>query len=143
MEITTKNATETKKVGKEFAASLKGGEVVALVGDLGAGKTTFVQGFAEGLGVASRIISPTFILMRSYKLQKGSISSLYHLDLYRLDAHIEEEMKNLGVTDEWENHDTMVIVEWADKAPSAFPEKTIWVTFEQINEKKRKITINQ
>ena len=66
MEYITKNAEKTKELGKSVGASLAGGEVLALVGELGSGKTTFVQGLAKGLGVTKQIVSPTFIIMREY-----------------------------------------------------------------------------
>src|SRR3990167_10169634 len=99
MEIFTENANETKKFGREFSAFLKGGETICLSGDLGSGKTTFVQGLAKRFGI-ERIISPTFILMRTYKIddkyQKGGIKYLYHLDLYRLEGNISEQLIDLG-----------------------------------------------
>lgn len=88
MEVNTKNANETKEFGKKFGASLKGGEVLALSGDLGAGKTTFVQGLAEGLGIDERIMSPTFLLMREHGIKFGG--KLYHVDLYRLESNVEQ-----------------------------------------------------
>ncbi|RLC30881.1 tRNA (adenosine(37)-N6)-threonylcarbamoyltransferase complex ATPase subunit type 1 TsaE, partial [Candidatus Woesebacteria bacterium] len=81
-------------MGKKIAADLKGGETLALTGELGSGKTTFIQGLAEGLGVKGRIISPTFILMRKYEASK---SDFYHIDFYRLEDDLENEIKNLGI----------------------------------------------
>src|SRR5688572_26135307 len=100
MEITSKSAEETKNFGKDFGAGLKGGEILALSGDLGAGKTTFVQGLAEGLGITDRVMSPTFLLMREHPVKFGG--KLYHIDLYRLENNVDQEVENLGVTDYWE-----------------------------------------
>ena len=70
MEIITKSAEETQGLGFKIGSHLKGGEIIALKGELGAGKTTFVQGLAKGLGLTSRIVSPTFIIMRDYPFKK-------------------------------------------------------------------------
>lgn len=133
MEVTTEAAEETKKFGQDFGNRLKGGETLALVGDLGSGKTTFVQGLAKAFGV-ERVNSPTFILMRSY-------GSLYHLDLYRLEENVWEEVKNLGVEEIWRDPKNIVVIEWAEKISNHLPENTTWLYFESLGEDKRKITI--
>lgn len=125
-------------MGKKIAADLKGGEILALVGELGAGKTTFVQGLAEGLGIKGRVISPTFILMRKYD---ASDKDFYHVDLYRLEENVGKEIVNLGLTDVWEKSDSIVVVEWAEKARTSFPKATKWINFDNMGEGKRKITI--
>src|SRR4030042_4237719 len=110
MEIITENAEETKSLGRKTASDLTISHhplILALSGDLGSGKTTFTQGFAEGLGIKSRVISPTFILMRKY-------GDFYHLDLYRLENNIEGEIKNLGIKDIWEDKKNIMIIEWAE-----------------------------
>ena len=114
--------------------------MVALSGELGSGKTTFTQGFAEGLGITSRILSPTFILMRFYELE-GWGRSFYHIDLYRLEAGIREEMANLGIFDIFGDPNNIVLIEWAEKAEGLLPENTVWVKFDRINENERKITV--
>ena len=139
MEYITKNAEETYRLGEEIGSSLKGGEVFALSGDLGAGKTTFIQGVAKGLGIESRIVSPTFILMRKYS---GRLN-FYHLDVYRLEEKINEQVRDLGITDIWEEKDNVVAIEWAEKIKGILPEKTRFVTFENIDEDKRRIIIDE
>ena len=145
MEILTKSAKETKNFGRKISANLKGGETLALVGDLGSGKTTFVQGLAEGLGIDGRVTSPTFILMREHELpvddKPSNIGKLYHLDLYRLEKNIKREVEDLGLPDIWEKGEDVVVVEWAEKAKEVFPENTIWINFDYINENERKIVI--
>lgn len=133
MEIITKNAQETFTFGKKIGSSLKEGSVIALVGELGSGKTTFIQGLAEGLGVKSKIISPTFILMRKY-------DNFYHLDLYRLEGNLEEEIQNLGLTDILQTKNSIVVIEWAEKIKDLLPKDTIWINFETIDDNERKIT---
>lgn len=136
MEITTKSAKETFEFGRKIGSSLKGGEILALVGDLGAGKTTFIQGLAQGMGIENKIVSPTFILMRSYE---GKNLKLYHLDLYRLEGDIKTHVRELGIEDFWGRGKNVAVVEWADKSREVFPSGTIWIDFEKIDEDERKI----
>ena len=140
MEILTQSAEETKECGTRFADTLTGGEVIALSGDLGAGKTHFIQGLAQGLGLKARITSPTFIIMRDYDLQKDK--HFYHVDLYRLEENIDRELGNLGITDLWGRKENIFAIEWAEKAKDFLPENAIWVKIEDLGEEKRKITIN-
>lgn len=142
MEILTKSAGETKKFGERFANNLKGGEVIALVGDLGNGKTTLVQGLAKGLGIKGRIISPTFILRRDYevKSRKKKVKRLCHIDLYRIEEGIEKEFRNLGVEGFFGSQDTIVVIEWAEKVKSMLSKSTIWIKFENLGEEKRRIS---
>jgi len=144
MEFFTKTSEETREAGEKVAKRLKGGEILALVGELGAGKTTFIQGLAHGLKITQKVISPTFILMRQYKIKifnNLKIRKLYHLDLYRLEGKVESEVRSLGIEDIWKNPKNIVVVEWADKLTGFFPKNTIWITFENIGENKRKITV--
>lgn len=136
MEYITKSPTETKELGKKLAANLTS-NVWALSGDLGAGKTTFVQGFAEGLRIKNRIISPTFILMRHYD---GPIS-FYHVDLYRLENDVVSEVENLGLTDIWHDPENIILIEWAEKIKNHLPKNTTWVNFEVVDTDERKITV--
>lgn len=140
MEIFTTSARETQNFGEEFANNLKGGEVLGLVGGLGAGKTTFVQGLAKGLKIKEKIISPTFILMRSYS---NSNKKLHHIDLYRLEGEIEKELRNLDVEDFWGKGDNITVIEWAEKAFDLMPENTIWIDFQGHADEERKITIKK
>lgn len=126
-------------MGREIASRLKGGEVFALVGDLGAGKTTFVQGFAFELGV-KRVTSPTFIIMRSYRAADKT-KMLYHLDFYRFANNTKEELDNLGITAIWGRPENIVLIEWADKAKDFLPSNTQFVTFEYLDENTRRIII--
>jgi tRNA threonylcarbamoyladenosine biosynthesis protein TsaE len=125
-------------LGKKTAADLKGGETLALTGELGSGKTTFIQGLAEGLGIKGRIISPTFILMRKYMASKFDF---YHIDFYRLEDGLENEVKNLGIDDTWGKKDNIVAIEWAEKIKKSIPGNAIWIKFENRGENERKILI--
>jgi len=154
MEYITKSANETQEVGERLGADLGSGPVVfALEGDLGSGKTTFVQGLAKGMGIEGRVISPTFMLMRKYqirnpKLQLNSKSknnnllNLYHVDLYRLEDNLEGEIENFGLTDIWKDPKNVVLIEWAEKIRDYLPRGTRWVRFEYMGESQRKIVVN-
>lgn len=135
MEITTTSSNETKKLGKEIGANLipgAKGTVLALSGDLGSGKTTFVQGLAEGLGVTDRIISPTFILLRQYKIDSPKFKVLNHIDLYRLEGDVEVELTNLGFSELINSPLNVTVVEWAEKAKGLMPDWSKWFTFKAI-----------
>ena len=149
MEVLTKSAKETKNFGRKIGDSLTISHqplVIALTGELGSGKTTFVQGLAEGLGIKQRIISPTFILVRKYKIpishQPLTISHLYHIDLYRLEENVEAEVRNLGLEEIWQNPENIVVIEWAEKIKSMIPKKAKWIKFEDIGRDKRRIAVN-
>lgn len=140
MELITKSASETQEAAVQFADSLTekadSAIVIALTGDLGAGKTTFMQGFAKAVGVQDRIISPTFVLMRRYPIASGI---LYHLDMYRLENDDKGEVENLGLPEIWSTPGNIVVIEWAEKIKDLLPEHTKWVTFEHTDEDYRKI----
>jgi len=111
--IKTKNEAETLNVGKELGASFKGGEVVALYGDLGAGKTIFTKGLAQGLGYKKVITSPTFVLMKVYNPDNPNITNFVHVDCYRVDS--SEDLYGIGFNDYLGRKDTVMAVEWAEK----------------------------
>ncbi len=101
--------------------------IVGLVGDLGAGKTTFVQGFARELGIKKHLPSPTFLIMRNYRVKAGDYKMLWHMDAYRLkDAN---ELAVLDFQDILEDKHNIVIIEWADKIKKILPKDAIWLNF--------------
>lgn len=130
----TNSFEETQNLGKELAKTLKGGELIALYGNLGGGKTTFVQGLAMGLGIKRRIISPTFIIIRTYDLRP---KTFYHIDLYRTET--AEDIRGLGIDEIIGNSNNIIVVEWAEKMKDFLPEKRIDIYFEYLDENKREI----
>lgn len=138
----TNNFKETQKLGKDFAKSLEGGDVVALYGDLGSGKTTFVQGLASGLGIKNRIISPTFIIVRNYRIMnhESRIMNFYHIDLYRPEN--ERDIESLGIDEIIGDKNNIVVIEWAEKLKSQMPAKRIDIHFSYEDESKRKINFS-
>lgn len=126
MTYRTHSSQETQDVAKTFAEGLKGGELVALVGDLGAGKTTFVQGIAASLGVGMRVTSPTFAVMHEYPCDHSAIRRLVHIDVYRM--HDADELRALALEDE-RRPDTVVVVEWPNILPDVAWRPDYTVTF--------------
>lgn len=134
MKIKTYSATETQTFASQIARQVKKGGVVALFGNLGAGKTTFAQGFAKALGIKEKIISPTFILIRQHPIPNTKCT-LYHIDLYRL-----KNTKGLGLEEIMENRENIVLIEWADRLQN-LPKDAIKITIEKLSENSRQITV--
>lgn len=133
----TRSARETEDLGKKLAHNFRIGNIIILTGELGAGKTTFVQGVAKAFNIKSRIISPTFILVRKHrgKFDKQKIS-LYHIDLYRLES---PEIINLGLEDIFEDNIGIFLIEWGEKHENL---KSSWeINFKILGKDKRKITL--
>ncbi len=114
--IITNSYAETQKLGADFVGKLNGISVLALFGDLGSGKTTFIQGLAVGLGIKNKIISPTFIIMRSYEM---SHSFFYHVDLYRIKNEID--IKELGLLELINDLQNIFAIEWPEKIKKYLP----------------------
>lgn len=134
----TKSDEETKRLAAKIAKEHKG-KIFALTGELGAGKTTFVQGFAKGLGIKEKIISPTFVLIREHKIPKSKYI-LYHVDLYRLENI--DDLRKLGLEEILSNPNNIVLIEWAEKVISILPKDTVKISLDIVNPNTRKITIN-
>ncbi len=166
MVITTKSVAQTQKFGEKFAQKIAGGgslsagrRIVCLFGGLGAGKTTLVQGIARGLGIKKRIISPTFVIVRRYKInnkrkdqtkdrsseikgkkkEKGSEGYLWHIDLYRLNT--VEEIKDLGIEELWQDPGNILLIEWPEKIVNILPENRWNVRLEAVSERERRIEV--
>ena len=121
MEIITHSERETEDAGAAFAAGIPDGTVVAMYGELGAGKTAFVRGMARGMGLDCRVNSPTFTIVNEYLGER----TLLHFDMYRLGG--ADELWDIG----WEAYlarNGVCAVEWSEIAPGALPENTVYVT---------------
>ncbi len=117
----------------EIAGTLKGGEILALRGDLGSGKTTFTKALGKALGVRNTITSPTFVMMQEYQTAKETSSGepiwLYHLDLYRTKDY--KDVAALGIEHYWGHPQTITVIEWAEKIESKLPKKRIDLKFKR------------
>ena len=132
---------EVKKLASGIAKTLEGGEVIALFGDLGSGKTTFTQFLAKALGVKKRVPSPTFVVMRVYDDLNLRDVSLHHYDFYRLDSL--EEIRDLGVEEDFKDPKTICVIEWAEKAKELLPEERFEIKFKTIDKNKRAIEFDK
>lgn len=138
-EITSRSPQETKEIARKIAQGLHAGQIICLFGELGSGKTTFAQGFGQYFGL-QRIISPTFILHRSYRLKKrGKINFLHHIDLYRIQN--SGEISVLGLSDFIEREDSVTIIEWPEKIMGLLPKKRREIYFEYLTDQERKIIV--
>ena len=131
IEFFSRSADQTRRVGMRLGAMLGPGDLVCLQGDLGAGKTTFVQGLAQGWGSADAVSSPTFVLVNVYRKPEGAL--LFHLDTYRIDSMPEAEELDL---------DTMLaqgplVIEWAERVQPLLPAENFWIKLEYLDEEQR------
>lgn len=133
----TNNFEETQQLGEDFAKFLEKGDVVALYGNLGSGKTTFVQGLAKGLGIKNRIISPTFVIVRSCKL---GVMVFYHIDLYRMES--ARDIEGLEIEEIINDKNNIVVIEWAEKLKNYSSKKRIDINFSYKDENKRNINFS-
>lgn len=125
------------RIAAQLTKEISGG-IIALSGELGTGKTTFIQGFARSLGIKEKIISPTFILIRQHKIPKTN-RTLYHIDLYRLEK--TPEVKELGLEEIWSNPKNIVLIEWAEKIENLLPQNTLSIKIKKGKGNIRYITV--
>ena len=144
--IITKSAKETKKIGFNFAKKLKEGAhrskqalVIALEGNLGSGKTTFIQGLAKGLHIKESVLSPTFLILKEFRISTFGFEHLYHIDAYRLKNHAE--ILELGFKDLVKNNQNLIVIEWAGNIKKVLPKNTLKINFVNLGKNKRKVTI--
>ena len=133
-EFISHSQLETEEIGQKLAEKLPGGSVVAMYGDLGAGKTAFVRGMAKGMGLSCRVSSPTFTIVNEYLGER----ELIHFDMYRLSS--ADELIDIG----WEDYlsrGAVCAVEWSENVQDAFFGDEVVVRIEKLNDTDRKITI--
>jgi tRNA threonylcarbamoyladenosine biosynthesis protein TsaE len=135
--FTSTSAANTRKLGKEFASRLKPGDVVCLIGELGSGKTTFVQGLLGGFGIKGYVRSSSFIIVNQYT--KRSLD-IFHIDLYRLSG--QKDFESFGL-EEYIGGKGICLIEWADKISRIWT-KSLWnIKFKWLGDTKRKIEIKK
>ena len=154
------NQNDTQKFAKELAEEIlttppmsrlnldiggEGAVVLALMGDLGSGKTTFAQGFAKALGIKEKVKSPTFIIFRKWKMEGGRwkerFKHFHHFDVYRI--HGEKEILNLGWEEIIKDPANIILVEWADKIEKILPKNRVKINFKHLKGDKREIRITK
>ena len=136
MEYLSRSAAETQRIGVKLAKSLQPQDVIALVGQIGAGKTTFIQGLAKGLGVPKEnVTSPSFVLIKEYR---GGRLPIFHADLFRLDG--QDEAASVGL-EECYQMPGVTVIEWANRIPTIVPEEFLELQFEVINRTTRRIQL--
>lgn len=145
LELLTKSAKETEKLGVKFSRNLKNGDCIALIGELGSGKTCFTKGIARGIGVKDIVSSPTFKIISEYDASaegrtSGKNVKFYHVDFYRITNY--DELMNLGLEDLFFD-DGIVVIEWPDKFLDYLPDNFIEVKFSIINNNTRRIIIRR
>lgn len=146
-EITTRSVEETQALAARTVASLSESEqgrgtgtIVALQGDLGAGKTVFVKGVAQALGLTEVVTSPTFVIQKVYRLPEGQPwKHLIHIDAYRLED--EKELRTIGWDDIATDPGNLIMIEWPEQVGLGVPERAYWIEFEVLNEDVRKIIL--
>jgi len=145
LKCITNSPSQTKKFAGILARQIlkKGPQkralVLGLIGDLGGGKTTFLQGFAKGLGIRNKILSPTFVILKSFEISNSNLKNFYHFDCYRTEN--PKDILNLGFSDILKNPKNIVAIEWADKIKKILPRKQIILEFDFVDKTKRSISL--
>ena len=129
METVLNSFQEMQTFGKKLAKKIHGGTIIALIGNLGSGKTTFAQGFARGLGIQDSVISPTFKLVSEYE---GTHYPLYHIDCYRLDS--PEDFLNIGGENYLNPENGITLIEWAERIEPFWTDRWILIHFNRLSE---------
>ena len=152
----TKNPSGTKKLGEKLAKRIlkeklkKRALVIGLAGELGGGKTTFLQGFAKGLGIKEKILSPTFVILKRFKIKNATLrgvrqlasrrfKNFYHIDCYRLNT--PKEILELGFKEVVASPQNIIAIEWAEKIKKILPKGTLFIKFGFMDKNKRKILV--
>ena len=133
LDFVSRSPDQTRRIGARLGASLQAGDVICLQGDLGAGKTTFVQGVARGWGSLDSVSSPTFIIVNEYR--RDDQNKLFHMDAYRLDSAPEAEQLDLDAM----LADGALLLEWPDRINSLIPVDNLWISLEHIVDGERKM----
>lgn len=135
LEFTSHSPEQTRRLGARLGTLLHTGDLICLSGDLGSGKTTLVQGIAQGWGTLDSVSSPTFVLVNEYRRPDNS-SCLYHLDAYRMESWREAEDLDL----EQMQSSGAIVMEWPERIKEALPQQYLWVTLNWLADEKRAMT---
>ena len=135
-EYITRSAEETIELGRLIGERLRGGDIIAYKGSMGAGKTTMTRGLTQGLGLGDAAFSPTFALVNEYR---GEGLTLYHFDMYRIDSALD--LETTGFFD-YLDDESVLAVEWSENIEEELPDERIIVTLERVDDDTRKITID-
>lgn len=145
MDIRTQSPEETAKVAREIAQKVieRGPQaqatVIALSGELGAGKTAFAKGFAKALGIEEEVTSPTFVIEKVYPVQTDiPFERLIHIDAYRLEA--KDNLETIGFPDRLKDPKNIILLEWPEQIPNTLPPEALTVTFKHVSETEREIS---
>ena len=133
MDFLSRSPEQTRQIGKRLGAALRTGDVICLQGDLGAGKTTLVQGIAQGWGSVDAVSSPTFILVNMYR--DAGQGRLFHLDAYRLDSELEAEELDLNAM----LAQGPLIIEWPERMEILIPAENLWVKLDHVDQEEREM----
>ncbi len=149
----TTSSVQTKKLGSLLAEELRGSEIICLSGDLGAGKTTFTQGLLKRLKSKGPFTSPTFNIVKEYEVKNRNVHKkntkykirdtrykIYHIDAYRVNS---KDILELGFKDFAGKSNSIVIIEWAERIKKLIPSSALWIKFQWLSEKERKITLGK
>jgi tRNA threonylcarbamoyladenosine biosynthesis protein TsaE len=134
----SRSEADTEEYSSRVAQQLKPGTVIALHGDLGAGKTVFTRGFARGLGITEPVSSPTYTIIQEYRLPESGW--LFHLDLYRIDDYLAALA--FGVEEYLDDPDAYILAEWPERIEEILPGNTIHITIEHVGENERRISLS-
>lgn len=146
-KIISKSVGQTQKLANQIAKKIlantpgQGAFVLALRGDLGSGKTTFTQGLSKGLGVKNKVNSPTFVILKRFKIQGAKFKNFYHIDCYRLNE--SEEILELGWLEIVTNPQNIIAIEWPEKIKKFLPKEAIYLNLKFIDKNQREIKVGK
>lgn len=136
MEYNSQNPQQTQQIAEQLLREGLKSNVIGLIGELGTGKTTFVQGVAQQLGILSPVTSPTFLILKTYMIpHHPHYNQLVHVDLYRIQQW--EEIASIGIEDLWSSRENLILVEWADRIQAHLPSHTQLLIFESLSRHER------
>ncbi len=137
IEFISRSPEQTRRVGARLGMLLDGGDVIALEGNLGTGKTVLAQGLGIGWGATTSLISPTFVIIRRHTRNQDN-NFFYHIDLYRIAS--VKEAQDLGLEELLGDPRSVCVVEWAERATDLFPEEALWIALRVLDEQRRSLT---